>query len=79
MASITVRFYQLREGDKFEIDGVEYMKVWRSFTTTGAQYNAVLTSDTTTKRFVLDDQKLTPTDEYWATRISPISTNVHEL
>lgn len=76
--AIQQRFYQFRQGDSILIDGEEYMKVWRKRTTTGAPYNAIRKSDNE-KRFVLDSQLVTPTDDYWKDRISPINSDVHEM
>ena len=70
-------FYQLREGDHFEIEGISYMKVWRSKDRFGNPYNAKTSAGV--KRFVLDEQQVTPADEFYTERISPITSDVHEL
>lgn len=75
---IDIWFYQLREGDTFILEGDEYMKLWRYKTVGNEIYNARRLSDEVT-RFVLDNQKVTPTDSYYKDRIHPINSDVHEM
>jgi hypothetical protein len=67
---MATQFYQLRPGDKFQVQGTEYMKLqeYRDPFTRDL-FNATETG-TGTKRYILATLNITPADEYFLNRIS---------
>lgn len=65
------QFFQLRQGDKFMLQGLEYMKLNEYKTTEGSLFNARETL-TGNDRYIISWVKVIPDDEYFLTRITPV-------
>ena len=65
--------YQLRENDKFTLDGVLYRKLRLKYDALLGLSNAEIVS-TGVRVNILDCVKLTPSDEYYNDRITPTSS-----
>lgn len=67
---MATQFFQLRSGDSFVLQEIEYMKLHEHRTVDNSIFNAVDAAGNF--RYVLPDTKVIPNDEYYLNRITPV-------